>query len=320
MTTEEGKRESISASTDPDVMFSSLTVSQNKFVKNWKIFRSNRKGVFGLFVICIFLVMSIFAPYIAPEDPFTVITMNPSYSKPSLEHFLGTDEIGRDIFSMLVFGARISMIVGFAAAFVTILIGTVVGLVAGYVGGVVEVVLMRTTDFFLVLPGLAFMLVLSTILIDLKVLSRLGYWGPISILIIVIGITSWPRTARIVRSQVLSVKEKVFVERAKAIGSSNIHIIRSHIFPSVFPLIFAESMLSVSLAIFMESYLSFLGLTGEFISWGMILKNAWKSLAITRGLWWYVFPPGICIILLVLSFSLMGYAFEEILNPKLKKV
>jgi len=266
------------------------------------------------------LTIAVFAPYIAPEDPFSVITKNPSYSKPSLKNYLGTDEIGRDLFSMLVYGTRISLIVGFAAALVTISIGTLVGLTAGYISGIIDVVLMRATDFFLVLPGLAFMLVLSTILIDLKVLSTLGYWGPIFILILVIGITSWPRTARIVRSKVLSEKEKVFVERARAIGSSNLHIIRKHIFPAVFPLIFAESMLNVSLAIFMESYLSFLGLTGEFISWGMMLKNAWKSLAITRGMWWYVFPPGVCIVLLVLAFSLIGYAFEEILNPKLVKI
>jgi len=298
-----------------------FTAAWKSLEENLKIFTKNRKGAFGFFIICFFVTTAVAAPYIATENPYTIITYNPTFAPPSSEHYLGTDEIGRDVFSMLVYGSRPSLIVGIAASLLTIFLGTIVGLVAGYFGGTAGFFLMRLADLFLVIPDLLLMLVLTTILIDLKVLSTMGSWGPLFIIIIVIGIVSWPRTARVVRSQVLSLKERAFVERAKAIGSSDVHIIVKHVFPNVFPLVFANAMLSISYAIFMESYLSFLGLTtGSFISWGMMLKNAWDSAAVLRRAWWYILPPGICIVLVVLAFSLLGYAFEEIFNPKLRKV
>lgn len=301
---------------------SSLSIKWRKMTEAWKIFRANRKGMIGLLLMCAFVVMAVAAPYIATEDPHSVITDNPSKAPPSLEHYLGTDHIGRDIFSMLVYGSRVSLIVGFAAAGVAIFTGTTIGLFAGYFGGLVEEVLMRATDFFLVLPDLALMLVLTTIFIELRILLQgLGRLGPVIIVVIVIGVVGWPTTARIVRAQVLSVKERGFVERAVAIGSSSRHIIVKHIFPNVFPLIFANALLSISIAIFMETYLAFLGLTeGGLISWGMMIERAWERGAVTQEMWWYVLPPGICIVLIVLAFSLLGYAFEEILNPKLRKI
>lgn len=320
---EEAQKDAVKRSISPDAKpFSSFSVTKKRLAGTWRIFRQNRKGMIGLFLMCAFVVMAVAAPYIATEDPYTVVTHNPPYAPPSLEHFLGTDEIGRDIFSMLVYGSRVSLIVGIAAAGVAIFLGTIIGLVAGYLGGFVEKGLMVATDFFLVIPELAFMIVLTTILIELRVfLEWLGPLGPVVTVIIVIGIVGWPTTARIVRAQTLSLKERTFVERAKAIGSSNTHIVIRHIFPNVFPLIFANALLNISNAIFMETFLSFLGLTaGGLISWGTMIERAWGSLAITRKMWWYVLPPGICIILIVLAFSLLGYAFEEILNPKLRKV
>jgi len=301
--------------------FSSFFSSLRNLTKNYMIFIKNKKALLGFSIICFFVIIAVFAPYIATENPYSVITQSPPFAPPNSKHFLGTDEIGRDVFSMLVYGSRASLIVGIVASLVTIILGASLGLIAGYFGKIVDFILMRLADLFLVIPDLLLMLVLTTILVDLKILATMGEWGPLITVIIVIGIVSWPRTARVVRAQVLSVKERAFVERARTIGSSDFHIILKHIFPNVFPLVFANAMLSISYAIFMESYLSFLGLTsGTFISWGMMLKNAWDSVAVTRQAWWYILPPGICIVLVVLAFSLFGYALEEVLNPKLRKV
>jgi len=290
-------------------------------VGTWKIFKDSRKGMIGLLLILSFVVVAIGAPYFAPENPYSVIVDNPPNAPPSLQHYLGTDGIGRDVFSMLVYGARVSLLVGIVAAIIAMLVGTSIGLIAGYFGKFAEEGLMRATDFFLVLPELVLMIILVSILVEMKALSQFGLWGPTLVVIIVIGLVSWPPTARVVRAQVLSVKKRMFVERAKAIGCSTRRIITRHVFPNVFPLIFAEALLNISNAIWAESYLAFLGLTaGGSMSWGMMIEDAWESLAVTKGIWWYVIPPGVCIVLLVLAFSLVGYALEEILNPKLRKI
>ena len=221
---------------------------------------------------------------------------------------LGTDHWGRDIWSQIVYGARISLFVGLFAAFIGVVIGLIVGLAAGYVGHIVDEILMRSTDILLVLPTLPLLLVLIAVL------------GPSLInLIILIGFLGWMGFARVVRSQVLSLKERPFVEAAKAIGAGKFHIITRHILPNVMSLVYVSLALSVPSAILAEAALSFLGLFDPtVISWGRMLHDAQ---AVEGGLdkWWWWLPPGLSIALVSVSFILLGYAIDEILNPKLRK-
>jgi peptide/nickel transport system permease protein len=224
-------------------------------------------------------------------------------------HPLGTDSLGRDVYSMLMYGARASLLVGFAATLISIAVGVTIGLLSGYYGRFTDEVLMRFTDYFLVLPWFPLVIVLMTVL------------GPkFEIVILVIGITSWPSTARIVRSQVLTVKERAFIERARAVGGGDFYIIRRHVFPNVLPLVFANTVLLISTAIFTEAFIDFFGLGDPtVISWGIMLEAAYENDAFGSGAWWWTAPASLAIILCVLSFSLVGYALDDIFNPKLRR-
>ena len=207
-----------------------------------------------------------------------------------------------------IWGTRISMIVGLVATAITITIGVTIGLIAGYYGAWRETVLMRLTDWFLVIPFLPLAIVLATLL------------GPsFYTVIFVIAITSWPQAARVIRAQVLSLKTRPYVERSRALGASDWHLVTRHILPNVGPLIFANTVLTVAVAILYESTLSFLGLGDPLhTSWGTILENAFGAGAPFAGNWWWVVPPGLAIVLVVLSFTMIGYALDDILNPKLR--
>jgi len=314
--------------TSADVEKLNLRIKEAK--KTWKIFKSNRLGFGGFIVLVMFIVIGIFAPWLSTvqnpnlyenhepnlrESDGTWIQRNPM--PPSLSpsehmdiiHPLGTDYIGQDVWSMTLYGTRASLIVGLVATAISALLGAAIGLGAGYFGKAVDEALMRVTDFFLVLPWFPLMIVMMAIL------GREFVW-----IIVVIGITSWPSTARIVRSQVLTVKERQFIERARAIGAGDRHIISKHIMPNVMPLIFANTVLLISLAIFSESFLDFFGLGDPtVISWGTMLEGAYNYGAFYLGAWWTIVPPGLAILIMVLSFSLVGYALDDVLNPKLRR-
>jgi len=228
---------------------------------------------------------------------------------PSLKYLLGTDEVGRDMLSIIIHGGRISLLIGFLATMVAAIIGTAIGVTAGYFGGRMEEMLMRFTDILIVIPGLPFMIVLAALLGP-------TFWN----MIIVIGIRGWTGSARVLRAQVLSLKEKPFIESAKAIGCSDTRIIVSHILPNVLPLIVAQNVLRIGGAILSTASLSFLGLGDPtHISWGMTLHYAFGVGALFSNFWWYLIPPGICITLVVLSFTFIGYAFDQIVNPRLRR-
>jgi len=265
-------------------------------------------GMIGLIIVTFFAAIAILAPYISPYGEWEYLT-GPPFSPPSKEHLLGTDELGRDIFSLVIYGTRISLLVGVTAALFSTVIGTVIGLISGYYGGPVDHILMRITDAFLILPSLVLMIILAALL------------GPgMGNIILVISITTWPTTARIIRSQVLSLKERAFVESSRAIGSGDIYILFHHILPNVVPLMFANMVLMVSAAIISEAGLSFLGLGDpHHTSWGMILHYASEHGAIAGGMWWYIIPPGICLLLLVVGFVFIGHSMDEILNPRLRR-
>ena len=265
------------------------------------------RGRFGLSVLGLFIFIAIFGAAIAPDDPYasSLEVLQP----PSSSHLLGTTENGSDVLSQLLVGARVSIVVGFAAAIISAVIGAAVGLFSGYFGGWTDRILDAVDNWFLVIPTLPLMIVLSRLL------------NPsLGVLILVIGITSWAGTGRIVRSQVLTLRERSFVERARALGASHWYIIRTHIFPNALPLIFANTVLIIAVAILSEAALAFLGLGDPTrISWGTMLENAFSSGAPSAEAWWYVIPPGLCITMLVLSVAVLGYLFEEFVNPRLQE-
>ena len=265
------------------------------------------RGRFGIGILALTVFVAIFGNLLAPYDPYASST--DVLEAPSWSHILGTTENGSDVFSQLLVGTRVSVIVGFAAALISAVLGSIVGLAGGYFGGWTDRILDATENWFLVIPTLPLMIVLARVL------------NPsLTVLIAVIGLTSWAGTGRIVRAQVLTLRERAFVERARALGAGDTYIIRTHILPNTLPLIFANTVLIVAVAILSEAALSFLGLGDPTkISWGTMLENAFSSGAPSAGAWWYVVPPGLCITVLVLAVSMLGFLFEEYINPRLRE-
>lgn len=263
----------------------------------------------GLVVLLIFVVLAGAAPLIADAEGLEVTRATGGVlDSPSGEFWLGTDDKGRSVITLLIWGTRVSLLVGLLATVISMVIGTLVGLLSGYFGGRAGAVLFRLTEWFLVIPFLPLAIVLATVL------------GP-SLLTIafVIGVTSWPGTALLIRSQTLSIKERAYLERARALGGGRWHQIRRHILPNVMPMVFANTTLTVTIAILAETTLSFLGLGDPTrISWGSMLDDAYSVGAITTGSWWFIVPPGVCVVLVVLSFNLVGQALEDVLDPRLR--
>ncbi len=240
--------------------------------------------------------------FLAPSPP-SWVQRYPSGN----QYWLGLDSQGRDIFSQVIWGSRIALLVGFLSAFFTVILGLMVGLIAGYVGGKVEAILMRFTDVILVLPGLPLIITLAAVL-------GASIWN----IILVISLLGWPGIARIIRAEVLSLKERPFIDSARVTGASTTRIVFKHIAPNVMPLAFLYMTFSVSGAILTEAALSFIGL-GDIntMSWGIMLQLVSQSQALTA--WWWLLPPGLAITLISLAFFLVGRAFDEIVNPRLRK-
>src|SRR4051794_21050556 len=273
----------------------------------WRLFRRSRQGRVGAFILLVFVAMATLGPLIVgPVD--RAGTYDPLLP-PSWEHYFGTDRAGRDIFVTFINGARVSIIVGVVASVLSMVIGAGIGIVAGFRGGRLDGSLMRITDFFYVLPTLVLAVVLSAVL------------GPsMSNVIVVIAITSWPGTARIIRAQTLSLRERAFVSRARAYGASDARVMTRHVLPNVLGLILANTTLTVAAAIFFETTLSFLGVgVKDTFSWGRMLEESFDAGALTLGLWAWFVPPGVAVVLVVLAFTLIGQAFDEILDPRLRE-
>ncbi len=275
----------------------------------WNVFKRKPMALIGLGMLLVVVGMALFAPLLAPYDPYAKVDFvaNEILAPPNAQHLLGTDDVGKDVWSQIIYGARISLLVGFLGSIMSILIGTMVGIVAGYYGGRIDQFLMRLVDFLMVIPGLPLMLVI------IAVLGR-----GLDKIILVIGLLYWTYTSRLVRSLVISLKERQYILRIRSLGASHARIIFLHIFPQVVPLIVAQGVLSVSNAIISESVLSFLGLGDPLaISWGSMLNFAFAR-AVTRGGWWFLLPPGFAIVWVSLSVILIGTALEEIFNPRLR--
>ena len=275
------------------------------------VLRDRKAALVGLGLLVFFIILAIIAPLISPYSP-TAQTCGTGpaavFAHPSVHHWLGCDDGGIDVLSELMQGGRISLIVGFAATLVAMLLGGGIGIISGYFGGWIDGLLMRITDYLLVIPDLVFAMVIAAI------------WGPSMYhVILVIGILEWTGTARVIRAQVMSVKQRVYVKRARALGAGHARIIGKHVLPQVGPLLIANTVLTIAIAIYLETALAFLNLEDPTVTtWGTILDHAFTGSAVSNGAWWAIVPDGICIALVCVGCFLLGQAIEDALNPRLK--
>jgi len=273
----------------------------------WADYRTSKLGLLGLALFVFIVAIALAAPIIAPYNPW--LTVGPPFGAPTTAHILGTNDAGQDIFSELLYGAQTSLLVGVSAALLVTALGTAVGIVAGYFGGVIENALMRITDIFLIIPDLPFIMILAL------------YLGPsVWNIILAIGILWWSGTARVIRSIVLTIKEEPYIESARSIGASNSHIMLSEILPHTIPVIIVGVIRFTGFGVLYEAGLSFLGLGDPNAkSWGTMLHFAESRGALLRGMWWWFLPPGFCISLTIISFTLISFSLDKILNPKMRK-
>ncbi|WP_043261370.1 ABC transporter permease [Streptomyces sp. e14] len=274
----------------------------------WREYRRHRAGVVGLAALVLFALVALTAPLTVGSDVASVTDAPGQPLQSPSGHFpLGTDQFGRNLLGLVVWGSRVSLLVGLLAAVLSVAIGAVIGITAGHFRGWYATVLMRVTDWFLVMPTLVLAIALAT------VLSR-----SLGTVVLAIGVTTWPTTARLVRAQTLAVESRPYIERARALGGGHWHIMSRHVLPNVMPLILAQTTLIISSAILAEATLAFLGLGDPtVVSWGGLLQDAREAGAVSSGDWWYLVPPGIAIAVVALAFTLCGRAVESVLNPRL---
>ncbi len=275
----------------------------------WDTFRGQRPGMIGLAILVIAVAAALAAPLFIDESVTGVVRgTGPEMAPPSWDYPFGTDESGRSILLMVWWGSRTSLLIGFLAALVSMLIGTVLGIAAGHFRGWIGAVILRVTDWFLVLPSLITALVLAAIL-----------GGSTFTIIMAIGVTTWPTTARLIRAQTLAVEARPYIERSKALGAGHWHVTTRHVLPNVAPLLLASTTLEVASAMVTESTLAFLGVSANKTSWGTMLRGSYDWGAANNGAWWYILIPGLCIVAVVMAFTLFGRALEAVLNPRLRK-
>ncbi len=270
-------------------------------------------GLLGLGILTLFASAAVLAPVLFPSEmlDITETLENEAMAAPSSQFWLGTDENGRSVLAVLVWGARASLVVGIAASAISMVLGTLIGIASGHYRGIVGSVLQRLTDWFLVIPFIPLVVVLAAVL---------GQRG-LGTIVLVLGVTSWPGTARLVRAQTLSVQARPYLERARVLGGSDWHQMSRHILPNVMPLVLANTTITVAIVILSETTLSFLGLGDPFLdSWGSMLDKATQAGAASTGAWWYLLPPGLCVIGVVLGFTLIGRTLEAVLDPRLEDV
>ncbi|MCJ8308150.1 MAG: ABC transporter permease [Rhizobiaceae bacterium] len=279
--------------------------ARSPFSEAFEMFRKNHAAVAGLVVLIFIVLAGIFGPYVYPGDPFEMVWA--PFSPPGDEgYFLGTDYLGRDLASMLIHGARVSIAIGLSAAFLTVFIGITIGALAGFYRGWVEEVLMRITEFFQVLPTLLFSMVIVAL-----------FGATLPMITLAIGLVSWPAVARITRSEFLRIRELEYVMAARACGVSNGKLIFKVILPNALPPIIVQAALMVGSAILFEAGLSFLGLTDpNIVSWGQIIGSNREYILDAS---YTVTVPGLAIFVTVLAISLVGDGLNDALNPKLRQ-
>ena len=277
---------------------------------NWRAIAApvlrNKSALVAVGILAFFVFLAIFGPLLIAGDPKAKV--GDVFEPPSREFWLGTDGGGASMLDLLIAGARVSLLIGFCAAAISAIIGGTVGILSGFFGGRTDTVLMRTTDYFLVIPDVPLIIVIAA-------LFGRSTWN----IIVIIGIIYWTFTARLLRAQTKSVRERVYVQRARALGAGNSRLVVRHILPQVTPLLVANTVLLIAYAIFAETFITFLGLGDPApISWGSLIQNAFKDDAIINNAWWAVIPPGVCVMLVVLACTIIGQTMEDALNPRLR--
>lgn len=292
-----------------DLLAARLARARLQGDSQWRIarrhFRRNRLAVAGLWVVGLLYLVALLAPFLAPYDPIAQnITLG--YAAPGSEHLLGTDRFGRDLLSRIIYGARISLAIGFVATAISVTLGTLIGAVAGYLGGRIDTLLMRFTDMVLAFPRLVLLILIVAL-----------FEPSITVIILVLGLTQWPGTTRIVRGDVLSLREREFVQAARALGMSQSRIIMRHLIPNVLAPVIVTATLGIGNTIVMEAGLSFLGLGPQppTPSWGNMVAAGRDTLL---GAWWEATFPGLTIVLVVLAFNLVGDGLRDALDPRMR--
>jgi peptide/nickel transport system permease protein len=283
---------------------------RDSFVDQAKVFAQSKMAVAGIAIILAYLLVAVFAPVVAPYGPQErIYAEDGTWAKmepPSPAHLLGTTESAHDVLSQLIYGSRIAMFVGILGAFMVAAIGTTVGLVAGYYGGLVDETIMRIVDILYGFPFIPLVIVFATIF-------GASVWN----IILGIALVYWLSTARIIRSEVYSLKEKPYVEAAKAAGASDVRVMAVHIAPNVLPLSALYAAIAVGYSITAQASIAFLGFGDASVaSWGVMLQLAFQQQAFEA--WWWLLPPGLSITLVVMGAYLAGRGYEEIVNPQLK--
>jgi peptide/nickel transport system permease protein len=276
----------------------------------WREYRKDRGGMAGLIILVVLIVVALAAPLLASSRGLEPALANyPVNAGPALKYPLGTDADGRSVLTLLIWGSRISLLIGFTATLLSMVIGALIGIVAGHFGKIIDNLLMRITDWFLVVPFLPLAIVLA---------KTLG--ASLGVIIFVIGVTSWPGTARIIRAQALAVETRPYLERSRALGAGHWHQMLRHVLPSVMPLLLANTILTVAGTILAETTLSFLGLGDPLRpSWGQMLNEAFFTGGGSTGNQLWLIAPGVAIIAVVMGFTLVGHALETVLDPKLRE-
>ena len=277
------------------------------FIIGKKRLKRNVAFTISIYILVAFSIIAIFSPLLTPYDPYK-ITGTP-LEKPSMGHILGTNDLGQDIFSRLIYGTGITLLVGFIGGGLAILIGTFVGIVSGYYGGIMDEIITRGIDLLMVIPMFPLLLVLASFL-EVS-MTRIS---------ILMGILGWTMFARVIRSHVLSLSEYNFIYGAKAMGASDSCIMIKHILPNILPLIIVKFVFAVQTYMIMGVGLGFLGLGDPTtISWGQMINRAYTNGGFALGMWWWLLPPGLIIAFLSIALSLGGYSLEDKINPRLRR-
>jgi peptide/nickel transport system permease protein len=267
---------------------------------------SSRQALVGLAILGAFVLTGIIGPLVLPHDPS--LKVGPVFQSPSWAHPFGTDGGGADMLDLMIQGASVSLLVGFAAAAVSAVIGGTVGLLAGFFGGKTDIALMRLTDYFLVIPDIPLMIVVAAL-----------FGRSLTNIILIIGVIYWTSTARLIRAQTKTIRERVYVRRVRSLGAGNTRLIMRHVLPQVMPLLIANTILLIAYAIFAETFITFLGLGDpSVISWGRLIENAFTDDAILNSAWWAIVPPGLGVMAVVIACTMTGQAMEDALNPRLR--
>ena len=267
----------------------------------------NRKALVGATILAVFILVALFAPLLT--DYLPTQRVGRPHQPPSSDHLLGTTRLGYDVFTRLIYGARISLAVGFGAGLLITVIGTVLGIIAGYRGGVVDEVITFFTNMILVIPNLPLLLVLA---------AFIGQASPL-VIAIILGFTSWAWGVRVTRSETMSIRQRDFVKSAEMLGEPQWRIMAVEIFPNLISIVGINFIGSVIFAVISEATLEFLGLGDpNTVSWGIMLYNAQNSSALSVGAWWEILTPCVALAALGLGLALINFAIDEIANPRLR--